>query len=139
MCDLIPQRLIVFVELGGRLEGLERSPVVVLTAYAGSERPGHIRLRIFVPLSRNAGYLLFEIHAPSDISAFPVEHFPLGVRLSAEEHVSGSAARSAFLGFASQQDRFVPGDIAEDGDDVHVGLQGVEGFTIERKVLVRLQ
>jgi len=90
-------------------------------------------------LCGDAGYLLFEIHAPRDISALPVEYFPLGVRLSAEEHVSGSAARSAFLGFASQQDRFVPGDIAEDGDDMHVGLQGVEGFTIEWEIFVRLQ
>ena len=126
-------------EFGQRLRLAEVLPFVVLLADARSQRPLDVGLRIFVPLGLYRDRGLFEVHTARNGAALPVEHLPLGVFLRAQEHVALVPLRAAAREYASQQDRLVARQVADDRHHVRVGLHVVEHLAVGRKVFVRLQ
>ena len=118
---------------------MEILPRVILLTDARRERPPHVCLRVVVALCRDGKGFLTQVHATRRRTAFPVEYFALGVLLRAQEHVALGAFAAVVRLFASQQDGLVARKVAEDRHDVHVGLQVVESFAIDRKIFVGLQ
>ena len=132
-------RFDLLLQFPGRRHGGKVVPLVIFAPDTRFERPHRVCLRELVALCRNGDDLLMHVHTSGDRAALPVNDLTLRKVLCFQKDIARFAARAVLLRLTAQQNRLVPGEVAEYLQERDVGLQGVQRLAIDRKILVRLQ